>query len=95
MFRKCLSVRKQKKDEFKPELQYEFLPWTSAPGPQGLRTLLMRQFHLTLEKILVIVDDVVEKKELYSQLVDFADFILGKLDCVKTNQLNFYCNHLI
>jgi hypothetical protein len=40
--------------EFQPQgdqaSRLEYQPWTSAPGPRGLRTLLLRQFNVTLEK---------------------------------------------
>ena len=50
MLKEVLKIRQTKRDEFSNE-KYEFLPWTASPGPHGLRTLLMRQFFLTLNKV--------------------------------------------
>lgn len=80
MFKHCLRVREQKKHEFWPERvpakDFEYLPWTAAPGPKGLRTLFSRQFQLTLNKAVPLAEDAEERKDLYKQLVDLADLVL-------------------
>ena len=58
IFRECLQVRSKNLHDFRPHgdsaSKLEYQPWTSAPGPKGLRTLLIRQFNLTLEKAVPI-----------------------------------------
>ena len=57
----------------------EHIPWTSAPGPSpnGLRVLLIRQFQITLEKIIPLAEDASVRNVLFQQLVDLTDFILN------------------
>ena len=82
MIKDVSRVRSSKKNEFTPSAEFsastkfEVLPWTSSPGPSGLRTLLMRQFHLTLTKIVPMVDDPSKKVDFYQHCVEFADFVL-------------------
>ena len=69
ILKEVLKIRVSKKDEFAPPVNtYEYLPWTASPGPQGLRTLLMRQFHLTLNKVVPLADDPSMKIEFYQQV---------------------------
>ena len=80
MVRDVTRIR-QRKDEFLPPQQhqtarFEFLPWTSSPGPLGLRTLIMRQFHLSLNKVIPLIDDQSKKIDIYQQCVELADFVL-------------------
>ena len=87
MVRDVSRIRSSKKDDFLPPqasqsretasaAHFEYLPWTSSPGPLGLRTLLMRQFHLTLNKVIPLVEDPSKKIDFYQQCVELADFVL-------------------
>ena len=78
VLKEVLKIRNSKKNDFSsPESNaYEYLPWTASPGPQGLRTLLMRQFHLTLNKVTPLAEDSSAKIEFYQQCVELTDFIL-------------------
>ena len=87
MVRDVARIRSSKKDDFIPPqasqsretasaAHFEYLPWTSSPGPLGLRTLLMRQFHLTLNKVIPLVEDPSKKIDFYQQCVELADFVL-------------------
>ncbi len=80
MMKEVSRVRSMKKGEFAPPqdkaAKFEALPWTSLPGPQGMRTLLMRQFHLTLNKVVPLVDDQFRKTDFFQNAVEIADFVL-------------------
>lgn len=78
MIKDVARIRALKKDDFAlpTEDKFEYLPWTASPGPHGLRTLLMRQFHLTLNKVVPLVDDSSKKIEFYQQALELADFVL-------------------
>lgn len=77
MFKEVAKSRNDKKDDFESAAtKFEYLPWTSTPGPQGLRTLLMRQFHLTLDKVVPLVEDSGTKVDFYQQCLELADFVL-------------------
>lgn len=69
LMKEALKVRTQ----LGPSIVY--LPWTSTPGPRGLRTLLMKQFNLTMDKVIkTLAND--ERMELVEQCLSMADFIL-------------------
>ena len=86
ILKECLTYRSRKQREFsignehpnEVSTKLEYLPWTSAPGPppNGLRTLLIRQFQITLEKIIPLGEDVSVRNILFHQLVEICDFIL-------------------
>lgn len=80
VFKECLQVRAKNQPEFQPQgdlaARWEYQPWTSAPGPRGLRTLLIRQFNVTLEKTVTIAEDGSVRASLYHQLVELCDLIL-------------------
>ena len=80
VLKEVTRVRASKKQEFYDK-RFEYLPWTSSPGPQGIRTLLMRQFHLTLTKVLPLVEDLAKKEEFYGQCTELADFVLDGYKC--------------
>ena len=85
VLKEVTRVRALKKEEFCPPKalmqRFEYLPWTSLPGPQGIRTLLMRQFHLTLTKVVPLVEDAGKKEEFYQQCTELADFVLDGYKC--------------
>ena len=80
VFRESLQLRARKSEDFQPvgesAKRFEYLPWTSTPGPQGVRTQLIRQFNVTLEKAIPIAEDATLKTIFYQQLVDLCDLVL-------------------
>ena len=66
VFRECLQVRSKNFREFQPQgdqaSRLEYQPWTSAPGPRGVRTLLLRQFNITLEKAVPLAGILIIKE---------------------------------
>ena len=58
--------------------QQEWIPWTcaSGPPPEGLRSILIRQYHVTLDKGVPVAEDDNVKGQLFQQLVELADLIL-------------------
>lgn len=61
-----------------PASSQEWIPWTcaSGPPPEGLRSILIRQFHVTLDKGVPIAEDDNVKGQLFQQMVELADLIL-------------------
>ena len=72
-----ISINNEDQNEFSSKVEH--IPWTCAPGPSpnGLRVLLIRQFQITLEKIIPIAEDASVRNVLFQQLVDLTDFILA------------------
>lgn len=56
--------------------QPEYIPWTSTSGPSGIRTLLTKQYFLTLETALPETRDDETRAQLFQQLLGLADNIL-------------------
>ena len=71
-----LSINADHKNEFSSK--FEHAPWTCAPGPSpnGLRSLLIQQFQIILEKIVPLAEDASVRNVLFKQLIDLSDFIL-------------------
>ena len=56
----------------------EWIPWTSASGPppDGLRPILIRQYQMTLDKALPIVEADGVRNQLFKQLIELCDLVL-------------------
>lgn len=54
----------------------EYITWTSESGPSGIRTLLTKQFALTLESAVPEAKDAETQGLLFQQLLSLADFVL-------------------
>ncbi|XP_053405017.1 nuclear pore complex protein Nup133-like [Mercenaria mercenaria] len=54
----------------------EFTPWTSTAGSSGVRTLIHKQFMLTLESAVPEARDTETRGQLFQQLLSLADNIL-------------------
>ena len=86
VLKECLTYRTRKQREFvignehqnEFSTKLEYIPWTCAPGPSpnGLRGLLVRQFQITLEKIIPLGEDASVRNILFHQLVEICDFVL-------------------
>ena len=55
---------------------FEFLPWTAAPGPGGVRAALVAQFAATNDKALPLAEDSSARAALAAQMSDLADLVL-------------------
>ena len=87
LLNECLAYRLRKKREFSINNEHknenssnlEHIPWTCAPGPSpnGMRSLLIRQFQITLEKIIPLSEDASVRNVFFQQLIELCDFVLG------------------
>eukprot|EP00095_Tigriopus_kingsejongensis_P004237 maker-scaffold711_size108467-snap-gene-0.25 protein:Tk04237 transcript:maker-scaffold711_size108467-snap-gene-0.25-mRNA-1 annotation:"hypothetical protein LOTGIDRAFT_233315" len=80
VLRDALVVREKKSQEFTPPQslidQMEYLPWSSAPGPKGLRTSLIGQVKTSMEKGLMLAENKQVRLEIVNQVVDLIDMVL-------------------
>ena len=86
VLKECLAYRARKQREFSINSdqhnlfssKLEHVPWTSAPGPlpNGLRALLIRQFQITIQKVIPLAEDGSVRNVLFQQLVELSDFVL-------------------
>ena len=87
LLNECLAYRLRKQREFSINNEHknenssnlEHIPWTCAPGPSpnGMRSLLIRQFQITLEKIIPLSEDASVRNVFFQQLIELCDFVLG------------------
>ena len=87
LLNECLAYRLRKQREFSINNEHknenssnlEHIPWTCAPGPSpnGMRSLLIRQFQITLEKIIPLSEDASVRNVFFQQLIELCDFALG------------------
>ncbi|XP_071080381.1 nuclear pore complex protein Nup133-like [Haliotis cracherodii] len=56
--------------------QLEYIPWTSAGGSRGIRTMLTRQYMLTIESAVPEARDIETQGVLFQQLLGLADVLL-------------------
>ena len=87
LLNECLAYRLRKQREFSINNEHknenssnlEHIPWTCAPGPSpnGMRSLLIRQFQITLEKIVPLSEDASVRNVFFQQLIELCDFVLG------------------
>ena len=98
VLKECLAYRVRKEREISINIEhkndfstkFEHAPWTCAPGPtpNGLRSLLIQQFQLILEKIIPLAEDASVRNVLFKQMIDLSDFILDgyktQLDSIPT-----------
>jgi len=75
MLKETLVVRGNKIQD--QHLQ-EWIPWTcaSGPPPEGLRSILIRQYQVTVDKGVPIAEDDNVKGQLFQQLIELGDLIL-------------------
>ncbi|XP_064600211.1 LOW QUALITY PROTEIN: nuclear pore complex protein Nup133-like [Liolophura sinensis] len=59
----------------------EYCPWTSSLGVKGARTVLHRQFTLTIENAVPEAKDMDTRSGLFQQALALADFILNGYSC--------------
>ena len=76
-----MNFRQKKASEFTPVTHeqvanLEYIPWTSTPGPKGLRTLLMVQFRAAMEHGFSLAEDGNTKSLIIQQLVNIIDIVL-------------------
>lgn len=81
-----LSHRQQLQDMYRTtsapsDSLVEYLPWTGAPGPCGLRDSLILQMQLTLEHGVRGTGTASTKGELLDQLVNIVDILLDARKC--------------
>uniref|UniRef100_A0A0K2TIA8 Nucleoporin Nup133/Nup155-like C-terminal domain-containing protein n=1 Tax=Lepeophtheirus salmonis TaxID=72036 RepID=A0A0K2TIA8_LEPSM len=79
IIKEAVNYRSNKLDEFLPlgnAKDLEYLPWTSSPGPSGLRSCLMNFYKYTLEQVVPLSKGSIDRSGFYQQLVEFADIIL-------------------
>ena len=81
------AATSSRKTEEEADSDFEFLPWTSTPGPVGMRTALMNQFRATAEKALPLAEDSAARSAMATQLSDLADLVLEGYRA----QLDRYC----
>lgn len=81
----ALLVREKKAHEFSPPQslveEMEYIPWSSAPGPKGLRTALINQVKVSMEKGLSLAENKATRIEIVKQVVHLIDFILDGFLC--------------
>ena len=87
LLNECVAYRLRKQREFsinnehknENSSNFEHIPWTCAPGPSpnGMRSLLIRQFQITLEKIIPLSEDASVRNVFFQQLIELCDFVLG------------------
>ena len=87
LLNECLAYRLRKQREFSINNEHknenssnlEHIPWTCAPGPSpnGMRSLLIRQFQISLEKIIPLSEDASVRNVFFQQLIELCDFVLG------------------
>ncbi|XP_059094944.1 nuclear pore complex protein Nup133-like [Tigriopus californicus] len=81
----ALQVREKKALEFSPPKslieEMEYIPWSSAPGPKGLRTALINQVKISMEKGLSLAENKATRVEIVKQVVHLIDFILDGFLC--------------
>lgn len=56
--------------------QPEYVPWTSSSGSSGVRTVIHKQFMLTLEAAVPEARDIETRGQLFQQMLSLADNIL-------------------
>ncbi|KAK6635816.1 hypothetical protein RUM44_001070 [Polyplax serrata] len=76
-----LQWRKQKAEGFIPKSPFvpkscEYLPWTTAPGSEGLRDCITNQHSLTLKYGARATGELELKHRFYEQLVSLTDVLL-------------------
>lgn len=73
--------RKQKSEFFAPKGRFvpqscEYLPWTAAPGNEGLRDSLILQHSLTIKYGARTTGELELKNRFYEHLLNITDLIL-------------------
>ncbi|KAL5008238.1 hypothetical protein ScPMuIL_013819 [Solemya velum] len=80
MLHGALQYRQSKahvyQNETENSFEPEYIPWTSAGGPRGIRTILLKQYSITLEQGIPDVQDVETQSGLFQQLLSLVDIIL-------------------
>ncbi|XP_060607513.1 nuclear pore complex protein Nup133-like [Ruditapes philippinarum] len=67
----------------------EFMPWTSTSGTSGVRTLIHKQFMLTLDSAIPEVRDLETREQLFQHMIALADNILDGYN----SQIASICNN--
>lgn len=78
----ALTYRQSKEDDYQgPSSDAEYIPWTSALGNTGLRTILSKQMAVTVERAIPETQDIETRGTLFQQLVCLADLLLDGYSC--------------
>lgn len=84
VLQEVLQFRQTKANNYKPTREFknaEYVPWTSAGGPMGLYTMLMKQHSVSVEFGVPTADDIQTIGTIFQQLLDLTDIILDGYKC--------------
>lgn len=75
VIRDAIQSRHRRWSEFcSTPLKSEYLPWTSTPGPKGVRTALLNQFKTTNDKVIALAEDANVRVALCTQVIIFESY---------------------
>ncbi|XP_041351939.1 nuclear pore complex protein Nup133-like [Gigantopelta aegis] len=78
-YRQCkAAVFQSEADELS---DFEYIPWTSSGGSKGIRTLISKQFNITLESGVPEAKNVEGRGVLFEQVLRMADLLLDGYSC--------------